>query len=245
MSDVRLENVSKHYGKVVAVANFREQIRDGEFVSLLGPSGCGKTTTLRIIAGFEKATGGRVFIGNELVSCSETNLYVPPEKRNIGMVFQSYAVWPHMNVFDNVGYPLKVRRVDRKTMRAKVERVLDLVHLAGLGAIRTHEIQEAGRAVALGAVGGDFFRIGVVPVVKGHRGRIGVTGTSPQILVGNYFHNRLGALGRSRAIRARYRRRTRNGGLGGRGLRSTGGERQGDGSQHHKQPYGFLHHNTS
>ncbi len=132
MADVRLENVSKRYGKVDAVSAFTELIKDGDFVSLLGPSGCGKTTTLRIIAGFEKATTGKVFIGNELVSCSETNFYLPPEKRKIGMVFQSYAVWPHMNVFDNVAYPLKIRGLPKKVIREKVERVLDLVHMGGL-----------------------------------------------------------------------------------------------------------------
>jgi iron(III) transport system ATP-binding protein len=132
MADVRLENVSKKFGSVEAVAAFSETIREGEFVSLLGPSGCGKTTTLRIVAGFERATTGRVFIGTELVSCSETNLYKPPEGRNIGMVFQSYAVWPHMNVFANVGYPLKVRGMDKKKIREKVDHVLDLVHLEGL-----------------------------------------------------------------------------------------------------------------
>jgi len=132
MADVRLENVSKRFGDVEAVAAFSETIREGEFVSLLGPSGCGKTTTLRIIAGFERATTGRVFIGNDLVSCADTKTYIPPEERNIGMVFQSYAVWPHMNVFDNVAYPLKVRRAPKKTIREKVDHVLDLVHLEGL-----------------------------------------------------------------------------------------------------------------
>ena len=132
MADVRLENVSKRFGDVEAVAAFSETVREGEFVSLLGPSGCGKTTTLRIIAGFERATTGRVSIGGNLVSCAETKTYVSPEKRNIGMVFQSYAVWPHMNVFDNVAYPLKVRRVPQKTIRQKVDHVLDLVHLEGL-----------------------------------------------------------------------------------------------------------------
>src|SRR5512137_632775 len=132
MADVRLENVSKKFGNVEAVAAFSEIIREGEFVSLLGPSGCGKSTTLRIIAGFERATTGRVFIGTELVSCSETRTYKPPEQRNIGMVFQSYAVWPHMNVFANVAYPLKVRGTSKKTIQEKVGRVLDLVHLEGL-----------------------------------------------------------------------------------------------------------------
>jgi iron(III) transport system ATP-binding protein len=132
MAEVILENISKKFGSLEVVSRFSDKIRDGEFVSLLGPSGCGKTTTLRIIAGFEKATTGKVYIGNQLVSCSETQYYLPPEKRNIGMVFQSYAVWPHMNVFDNVAYPLKVRGTAKQTVREKVERVLDLVHMTGL-----------------------------------------------------------------------------------------------------------------
>ncbi len=132
MASVILENVSKNFGSVKAVSDFTETIRDGEFISLLGPSGCGKTTALRIIAGFEKADTGRVFIGDRLVSCSRTNTYTPPENRNIGMVFQSYAVWPHMNVFSNVAYPLKVRKIEKKIVREKVANVLDLVHLTGL-----------------------------------------------------------------------------------------------------------------
>jgi iron(III) transport system ATP-binding protein len=132
MAEVRLESISKMFGEVAAVSGFTERVREGEFVSLLGPSGCGKTTTLRIVAGFERATGGRVYIGDRLVSCAETHTYVPPERRNIGMVFQSYAVWPHMNVFDNVAYPLKVRGTARQAMREKVERALDLVHLTGM-----------------------------------------------------------------------------------------------------------------
>ncbi len=132
MAEVRLENVSKRFGQFEALTGFSETVRDGEFVSLLGPSGCGKTTTLRIVAGFERATAGRVRIGERLVSCAETGTFVPPEHRNIGMVFQSYAVWPHMNVFANVGYPLKVRRTPRGELRTRVERVLELVHLGGL-----------------------------------------------------------------------------------------------------------------
>ena len=132
MADVVFEDVSKHFGTVKAVSGFTEKIEDGEFVSLLGPSGCGKTTCLRIVAGFEKATTGCVYIGSRLVSCARTNTYLPPEQRNIGMVFQSYAVWPHMNVFANVAYPLKVRNVPKKVIREKVDRVLDLVHLTGL-----------------------------------------------------------------------------------------------------------------
>ncbi len=132
MAEVKLEGVSKRFGQFDAVSDFTETIHDGEFVSLLGPSGCGKTTTLRMVAGFEKATAGRISIGERLVSCSQTGTFLPPEKRNIGMVFQSYAVWPHMDVFSNVAYPLKVRKFPKAQLRSKVEHVLDLVHLAGL-----------------------------------------------------------------------------------------------------------------
>ena len=108
MAEVRLEGVSKRFGPVEALADFSEAVRDGEFVSLLGPSGCGKTTTLRIVAGFERATAGRVRIGERVVAAPAAR-HMPPEKRNVGMVFQSYAVWPHMTVFANVAYPLKMR----------------------------------------------------------------------------------------------------------------------------------------
>ena len=109
-------------------SSFNATFRDGEFITLLGPSGCGKTTMLRIIAGFEKPTRGEVYIDGTLVSGGKT--FVPPEKRGIGMVFQSYAVWPHMNVFDNVAYPLTIRHVSKAEIKTSVERVLGIVHLS-------------------------------------------------------------------------------------------------------------------
>jgi iron(III) transport system ATP-binding protein len=108
-------------------------VDDGELLVLLGPSGCGKTTTLRMIAGLEEPDAGEVWLGPRLVSSSERNLFTPTEKRNIGMVFQSYAIWPHMTVFENVAYPLKVRRTPRKVINEKVEKTLDLLGLQGLG----------------------------------------------------------------------------------------------------------------
>ncbi|HBY57008.1 MAG TPA: hypothetical protein DEG96_04015 [Candidatus Atribacteria bacterium] len=95
--EVKLENLSKHFGKVKAVNNFSFHINDGEFVALLGPSGCGKTTTLLMIAGIYKPTTGNIYFGNNVVN------EVPPKDRNIGMVFQSYALYPHMTVLDNNG----------------------------------------------------------------------------------------------------------------------------------------------
>ena len=128
MATVNIQNVTKAFGDNVVLREFNATFRDGEFITLLGPSGCGKTTMLRIIAGFEKPTAGEVFIDGTLVSGGKT--FVPPEKRGIGMVFQSYAVWPHMNVFDNVAYPLTIRHVPKAEIKASVERVLGIVHLS-------------------------------------------------------------------------------------------------------------------
>ena len=132
MAEVRLNSITKKFGEVKAVDNFNAVINDGEFVSMLGPSGCGKTTMLRMIAGFEKATEGDIYIGNSLVSSahpSSKSSFVPPEKRGIGMVFQSYAVWPHMNVFDNVAYPLKIKKVSKQEIKEKTNKALEMVHL--------------------------------------------------------------------------------------------------------------------
>ena len=128
MATVTLNHISKSFGENTVLKDFNETFRDGEFITLLGPSGCGKTTMLRIIAGFEKPTGGELYIDDRLVSGGKT--FVPPEKRGIGMVFQSYAVWPHMNVFDNVAYPLTIKKTARTEIQSSVERVLGIVHLS-------------------------------------------------------------------------------------------------------------------
>ena len=128
MSTVTIRHVTKSFGNNTVLKDFDDSFRDGEFITLLGPSGCGKTTMLRIIAGFEKPTSGEVYIDDLLVSGPKT--FVPPEKRGIGMVFQSYAVWPHMNVFDNVAYPLHIQKQSKARIREEVERVLKIVHLS-------------------------------------------------------------------------------------------------------------------
>ena len=128
MDAVTLQHITKAFGDNVVVKDFDETFEEGEFVTLLGPSGCGKTTLLRIIAGFEKPTSGELYIDGQLVCGGKT--FVPPEKRGIGMVFQSYAVWPHMNVFDNVAYPLKIQKQSREAIREAVGRVLEIVHLS-------------------------------------------------------------------------------------------------------------------
>ena len=133
MSEVRIEHVFKRFGGVTAVNDFNLVVKDGEFVSILGPSGCGKTTTLRMIAGFERATEGEIYIGEQCVSSSIKGSFAPPEKRDIGMVFQSYAVWPHMTVAENVGYPLKIQKVDKTERERRVQEMLELVHLGEYG----------------------------------------------------------------------------------------------------------------
>ena len=128
MATVTIKHVTKAFGDNVVLKEFNETFQEGEFITLLGPSGCGKTTMLRIIAGFEKPTTGELYIDNQLVSGGKT--FIPPEKRSVGMVFQSYAVWPHMNVFDNVAYPLTIKKVPKAEIKKSVEHVLEIVHLS-------------------------------------------------------------------------------------------------------------------
>jgi iron(III) transport system ATP-binding protein len=127
MSVISINKVTKSFGAVEVIKEFSEVIKDKEFLSLLGPSGCGKTTMLRMIAGFEKPSSGEIQIDGRVVTSDK--VFVPPEKRGIGMVFQSYAVWPHMTVFDNVAYPLKIAKCSRAEVKTRVEKILEAVHL--------------------------------------------------------------------------------------------------------------------
>ncbi|HEU4661855.1 MAG TPA: ABC transporter ATP-binding protein [Pseudolabrys sp.] len=129
---VTLEGLNKNFGAEHAVHDVSLSIAPGEFVTLLGPSGCGKTTTLRCVAGLERPDGGEIRIGGDLVAAPEQGIHLAPELRNIGMVFQSYAVWPHMSVFDNVAYGLRVRHVRSADVKARTMRALELVGLASL-----------------------------------------------------------------------------------------------------------------
>jgi multiple sugar transport system ATP-binding protein len=126
MAEVALRNVSKKYDEVEAVRNVNLEIPDKEFLVLVGPSGCGKSTTLRMIAGLEEASGGDIFIGTEKVND------VPPKDRDIAMVFQNYALYPHMTVFENMSFGLRLRRVPKPEIRERVEhaaRILDITDL--------------------------------------------------------------------------------------------------------------------
>jgi iron(III) transport system ATP-binding protein len=123
MASIKIENVQKAFGKVVAVDHLNLEINDGEFFTFLGPSGCGKTTTLRMIAGFYYPTKGVVRFGDKDMT------RVPPEKRNTGMVFQNYALFPHMTVFENVAFGLKVRKMASSEVKTRVHEVLRKVRL--------------------------------------------------------------------------------------------------------------------
>lgn len=140
MSRVLIKKLSKAYGDNTVVKDFTLEINDGEFITFLGPSGCGKTTNLRMIAGFIRPTSGEITIGGRVVSSSEKNIFIQPEERRLGMVFQSYAVWPHMNVFNNIAYPLKIKKENRKAIEKKVGEILELVDMRDLSARFPHEL---------------------------------------------------------------------------------------------------------
>src|SRR5437867_8157725 len=129
---LRLDGVTKVFGAVRALDGASLEVERGEIFTLLGPSGCGKTTTLRLVAGLEHPDAGEIALRGRVVASVPRRLFVPPHKRNLGMVFQSYAIWPHMNVFENVAYPLRLRGVKRRAIRARVTQVLDLAGLGGL-----------------------------------------------------------------------------------------------------------------
>ncbi|PIV21155.1 MAG: polyamine ABC transporter ATP-binding protein [Deltaproteobacteria bacterium CG03_land_8_20_14_0_80_45_14] len=129
MAFIKIENLFKKFGNVAAVNHVWLEVKQGEILTLLGPSGCGKTTTLRCIAGLEKPDEGDVIIdGKSMFSQG----FVPPSKREIGMVFQNYAVWPHMRVFDNVAYGLKIQKLPKKVIKKKVAETLESLGLTGL-----------------------------------------------------------------------------------------------------------------
>lgn len=152
-----LRNLRKTFGTFVAVEDSTLDLTRGEILTLLGPSGCGKTTTLRMAIGLERASGGEIVFNGRLVDAPARKIFVPPEKRDMGMVFQSYAIWPHMNVFENVAYPLKVRRRPAAEIRQEVMKVLDQVGLSGFAerpATKLSGGQQQRVAVARGLVFG-------------------------------------------------------------------------------------------
>lgn len=129
MSYIRLVNVTKRFGNVTAVDNLNLEIGKGECFSMLGPSGCGKTTTLRMVAGFEDLSDGEVWVGDRLLSSPKKHHYTPPENRNFGMVFQAFAVWPHMSVYENVAFPLRLRKLPASEIEQRTKDALRATNL--------------------------------------------------------------------------------------------------------------------
>ncbi len=129
MPEIRLENITKRFGKAIAVDNLSLTIKDGEFVSLLGPSGCGKTTTLRMIAGLETPTEGEIYIDDKCVFSSQKAIDVSPDKRDVGFLFQNYALWPHMTVYKNISFGLENMKWDKKAINERVHELVKMLKI--------------------------------------------------------------------------------------------------------------------
>ncbi|MDR1835290.1 MAG: ABC transporter ATP-binding protein [Fusobacteriaceae bacterium] len=145
MDQIVLKNVTKRFttktlGTVTAVDNINLTVREGECFSFLGPSGCGKTTILRMIAGFEDLSEGEIHLCGQPVSLKDKNLYVPPEERGLGMVFQAFAVWPHMDIFTNVAFPLQVKKAPKAEIRDRVAEALRHTNLSGMEKVYPSEL---------------------------------------------------------------------------------------------------------
>ncbi len=133
-------NLSKKYGDIQALKDINMEVERGSILGILGPTGSGKTTLLKCIAGIEMPDSGEIYIGGELMTSVTKRVFVKPEKRYIGMVFQSYALWPHMNVYENIAFPLKVRNLPRGEINRRVREVISIVGLEGLEKKYPHQL---------------------------------------------------------------------------------------------------------
>jgi iron(III) transport system ATP-binding protein len=136
--NIKIESLCKSFGQTKVVEDVSLEIHDGELVTLLGPSGCGKTTVLRMIAGLERPSSGRISLGSLLLSSKDH--FTPAHQRSIGMVFQSYALWPHRTVAENVGFPLELQKLSKSEMKQKIDEALKLVALENLPHRYPHEL---------------------------------------------------------------------------------------------------------
>ena len=147
MPEIVLKNVSKRFGKFVAVDNLNLTIESNAFITLLGPSGCGKTTTLRMIAGLETPTEGSISIDGTVVFDADRGINLPPNKRDVGFLFQNYALWPHMTVYQNIAFGLENLKWSKDRIASRVRELLSLLRIAtdnGAGVLLvTHEIEAA------------------------------------------------------------------------------------------------------
>ncbi|AGH37297.1 ABC transporter protein [Bibersteinia trehalosi USDA-ARS-USMARC-188] len=145
MSYIQLTNVMKRFGDVIAIPDLNLSIEKGECFSMLGPSGCGKTTTLRMIAGFEDLDGGEIRVGDRLLSAKASNYYLPPEQRNFGMVFQAFAVWPHMTVYDNVAFPLALKKLSKQEIEKRTTDALRHTNLLNVAQKSPDDLSGGGK----------------------------------------------------------------------------------------------------
>ncbi|MFJ5957287.1 ABC transporter ATP-binding protein [Paenarthrobacter sp. NPDC092416] len=140
MPDVVVKNLRKDFGGITVLHEVSFTIKDGEFFTLLGPSGCGKSTTLSCLAGLEQPTSGSIAVGTTVLVDDSSNKFVPPEERNLGMVFQSYALWPHMTLAENLAMPLNIRKVPKAEQKTLIHDALDKVGLAHLAQRYPHQL---------------------------------------------------------------------------------------------------------
>lgn len=131
MADVRFENITFHYGDKCILKNFSLSVEESQIMCLVGPSGCGKTTLVRCLLGFIKPETGSIYVGDKCLFSAEKKINVPPEYRHIGVVFQDYAVWPHMTVLENILYPMKKMRMNKVEMTEKARHALEQVRMVG------------------------------------------------------------------------------------------------------------------
>lgn len=126
MTNLEIKNLNKDYGNTRALSNFSLEVKSGEFTVLLGPSGCGKTTVVRCIAGLSDPSSGHIYIGDQLVN------ELPPKNRDIAMVFQNFALYPHMTIFENIAFPLKMRKFQKKDIETRVKNIAELLGITSL-----------------------------------------------------------------------------------------------------------------
>ncbi|MDR1367713.1 MAG: ABC transporter ATP-binding protein [Candidatus Accumulibacter sp.] len=145
MAYIELRQVSKYFGEVVAVDRLDLGIEQGECIAMLGPSGCGKTTTLRMVAGFEDLDDGEIRVGERCLSSKKKNFYVPPEDRNFGMVFQAFAVWPHLSIYENVAFPLRIRKLPKEEIEKRTKEALEHTNLFQIASEHPDDLSGGGK----------------------------------------------------------------------------------------------------
>ena len=145
MAYIELNQVTKRFGSVVAVDRMNLEIAQGECMAMLGPSGCGKTTTLRMVAGFEDLDDGEIRVGERIISSKAKRYYLPPEQRNFGMVFQAFAVWPHLTVYENVAFPLHIRKLPKEEIHARTEEALKHTNLLAVAQGSPDDLSGGGK----------------------------------------------------------------------------------------------------